>query len=339
MPNTTDDALADMRVLIRSFQISKMLGVAAALGLADRLGESTKPLTALARESGAHPEMLLRLCRALAAFGIFTVDDSGNIAHTERSRLLRSDSRPTLHHAALYWTMPSNWAAWALLEDTIRTGRPAFETVFGVPNFTYLEAHPEEGRLFDDFMRHSPDDRHAAVIDAYDFSAVKLMVDVGGGNGGFVKATLTKNGQLRAVLSDQKEVVATAAATLGEAAERCRIEPGNFFETVPAGGDLYVLSQILHDWDDANCRKILTNCRAAMGASARLLVIERVLDLTPGKTDPTSFLSDIDSMMLFPGAKERTLAEYAELLRETGFTEPRLIPTRSVFSILETAPN
>lgn len=335
MPNTRDDALADMRVLIRAFQISKMLGVAAALGLADRIGDSPKPLTVLARDCGAHPEMLLRLCRALAAFGIFTIDDSGNIAHTERSRLLRSDSHPTLHHAARYWTMPSNWAAWAALDDTVRTGRPAFETVFGVPNFTYLEAHPEEGRLFDDFMRHSPDDRHAAVIDAYDFSAVKLMVDVGGGNGGFVKATLTRNPGLQAVLFDQKEVVATAAATL---TERCRIEPGNFFETVPAGGDLYVLSQILHDWDDANCRKILINCRTAMGASARLLVIERVLDLTPGKTDPTSFLSDMDMMVLFPGAKERTLAEYAELLQQTGFSAPRLIPTRSVFSILETAP-
>ena len=119
---------------------------------------------------------------------------------------------------------------------------------------------------------------------------------------------------------------------------RCAIEAGDFFEGVPPGGDLYVLCQILHDWNDASCLKILRNCRATMAAEARLLVIERVLDLKPGKTDPTSFLSDMDMMVLFPGAKERTLLEFTDLFRQTGFAEPKLIPTRSVFSILETAP-
>jgi hypothetical protein len=333
-----DDALAEMRVLIRAFQISKMLNVAASLGLADLVQETPRPLSAIALECGAHAEMLLRLCRALAAFGVFSVDDSGNIAHTALSRLLRRDSRPTLHHAARYWTMPSNWTAWAVLEDTVRSGKPAFETVFGVPNFAYLETHLDEARLFDAFMQHSPDDRHAAVVDAYDFSAAGTLVDVGGGNGGFVKATLTKHPHLRAVLFDQKEVVAGAVATLGDCAGRCAIEAGDFFKRVPPGGDFYVLCQILHDWDDASCLKILRNCRAAMAQGARLLVIERVLDLSPGKTDPTSFLSDMDMMVLFPGAKERTLPEFTDLLRQTGFGEPKLIPTRSVFSILETAP-
>jgi hypothetical protein len=333
------DALAEMRLLLRAFQISKMLGVAAALGLADRIGDSPRPVGPLAGECGAHPEMLLRLCRALAAFGIFSVDDSGNIAHTVRSRLLRGDSRPTLHHAARYWTMPSNWAAWAALEDTVRNGKPAFESVLGIPNFAYLEAHPDEARLFDAFMRHSPDDRHAAVVEAYDFSHVKLLVDVAGGNGGFVKAALTKNGHLRAVLYDKRDVLAHSGDIIGDCADRCAVEAGDFFEHVPAGGDLYVLCQILHDWNDASCLKILANCRAAMGKEARLLVIERVLDLTPGKTDPTSFLSDMDMMVLFPGAKERTLPEFADLFRQSGFAEPKFIATRSAFSILETAPS
>jgi hypothetical protein len=333
------DALAEMRLLLRAFQISKMLGVAAALRLADRIGDTPLQAGTLAQECGAHPEMLLRLCRALSAFGIFSVDDSGNIAHTARSRLLRSDSRPTLHHAARYWTMPSNWAAWAALEDTVRTGKPAFETVFGVPNFAYLEAHPDEAWLFDSFMQHSPDDRHQAVVEAYDFSAAKLLVDVGGGNGGFVKAALAQNRDLRAVLFDQKDVVAHAAATFGDCAGRCAIEAGDFFERVPHGGDLYVLCQILHDWNDERCLRILRNCRAVMHRGARLLVIERVLDLSPGKSDPTSFLSDMDMMVLFPGAKERTLAEFAGLFRQSGFAEPRLIPTRSAFSIVETAPS
>jgi hypothetical protein len=235
--------------------------------------------------------------------------------------------------------MPSNWAAWAALEDTVRNGRPAFETVFGVPNFAYLKTHPDEARLFDDFMQHSPDDRHAAVVDAYDFSGAKLLVDLGGGNGGFVKATLTENPHLRAVLFDQKEVLANAISTLDACADRCTLEAGNFFERVPPGGDLYVLCQILHDWDDSSCHEILANCRTAMGTGARLLIIERVLDLAPGRTDPTSFLSDMDMMVLFPGAKERTLTEFARLLQQAGFAEPRLIPTRSPFSIIETAPS
>jgi hypothetical protein len=327
-----------MRVLIRAFQISKMLNVAASLGLADLVDDTPRPLNAIALECGAHAEMLSRLCRALAAFGVFSVDDGGNIAHTALSRLLRRDSRPTLHHAARYWTMPSNWTAWAALEDTVRSGKPVFETVFGVPNFAYLETHPDEARLFDAFMQHSPDDRHAAVVDAYDFSAAGMLVDVGGGNGGFVKATLTKHPHLQAVLFDQKEVVAGAAATLGDCAGRCAIEAGDFFGRVPPDGDLYVLCQILHDWDDASCLKILRNCRAAMAAGTRLLVIERILDLSPGKSDPTNFLSDMDMMVLFPGAKERTLPEFTDLLRQTGFAEPKLIQTRSVFSILETAP-
>lgn len=332
MNETRDEAaLAEMRVLLRAFQISKMLEVAASLGLADRIADQPRSVEGLAREAGAHPEMLLRLCRALAAFGIFAVDADGTIAHTSKSQFLRSGNQPTLHHAARYWTMASNWSAWAAMEDTIRSGKPAFEAVFGMPNFEYLEAHPDEGRLFDAFMQHSPDDRHAAVLDAYDFSGVKLLVDVGGGNGGFVRAALARVPELCAVLFDQEGVVANAEVT-----HRLTAEAGDFFERVPADADVYVLSQILHDWDDGSCLKILGNCRAAMRRDARLIIVERVLDLTPGKTDATSFLSDMDMMVLFPGAKERTLPEFNALLEQAGFAAARLIPTRSAFSILET---
>jgi hypothetical protein len=123
---------------------------------------------------------------------------------------------------------------------------------------------------------------------------------------------------------------------LGDCADRCTVEAGDFFDHVPGGGDVYVLCQILHDWNDANCLEILENCRAAMSANARLLVIERVLD---GAADPTSFLSDMDMLVLFPGAKERTLDEFTLLFEQAGFEKPRLIPTPSPFSILETVPS
>jgi O-methyltransferase len=325
------DPLTNMAVLIRSFQLAKMLQVAANLDLADRIGESPRPIAELARECGADSAMLLRMCRALAAFGIFAVNAKGHIAHNARSAQLRRDAKPTLHYAARYWTMPSNWTAWSKLEDTIRTGQPAFELAYGMANFEYLKRHPHEAELFDAFMQHSPDDRHAAVVEAYDFAHAHLIVDVGGGSGALLAAILAGNLNAKGLLFDRENVIPRAQI------DRCAIEAGDFFERVPAGGDIYTLSQILHDWSDERASRILANCRAAMRAHARLLVIERVLDEVPGRTNPLNFLSDMDMMVLFPGAKERTLKEFAQLFRSAGFSAPRLIPTRSPFFLLESS--
>jgi hypothetical protein len=275
---------------------------------------------------------------ALAAFDIFAVDDGGNVRQTTRSAWLRRDASPTLHHAVRYWMMPSTWAAWGHLEHAVRDGKVPFETSFGMPKFEYLKAHPEEARLFDSFMQHSPDDRHAAVVQAYDFSEARLVADVGGGNGALLAAILAANPGTKGLLFDQEAVLSGAAAALGGHASRCVIQAGSFFQSVPAGGDIYTLSQILHDWSDERCLKILANCRAAMDRSTRLLVIERVLDEVPGRTNPMNFLVDIHMMAMFPDAKERTLAEFGRLFRDTGFGEPRLIPTRSPFCVIETCP-
>ena len=332
------DAMAEMAVLVRSFQLAKMLQVAASLDLADRVRDKARSVAELARECGADSAMLLRLCRALAAFGIFAVDAAGHIVHTARSTQFRRDAKPTLHYAARYWTMASNWAAWGNLEETIRTGRPAFEVTHGVANFEYLEQHADEAELFDSFMQHSPDDRHAAVAEAYDFGDASLIVDVGGGNGALLAAILGANPRTRGLLFDRENVISGARSALGLPVDRCALETGDFFEGVPAGGDIYTLSQILHDWSDKHASHILANCRAAMHRDARLLAIERVLDEVPGRTDPLNFLADMHMMVLFPGAKERTLAEFAQLFQAAGFCEPRMIPTRSPFCIIETRP-
>lgn len=200
------------------------------------------------------------------------------------------------------------------------------------------KAHPEEAKLFDSFMQHSPDDRQRAVVEAYDFSDARLVVDVGGGNGALLAAILAANPEVHGILFDQEAVVSGASAALEEYARRRIIQPGNFFESIPAGGDLYTLSQILHDWSDERCLEILSNCRTAMDRGARLLVIERVLDEMPGLTNSMNFLSDMHMMVLFPGANERTPMEFSRLFQETGFEPPRLIPTRSPFCIIETRP-
>jgi hypothetical protein len=336
METTGPAGIAELTRLMRGFQVSKMIDVAVALGLAGRIDGEPRPVADLAVECGAQPDMLERLCRALAAFGVFSVDAQGRIGHSDLSRWLRADAQPTLHHATRFMMMQANWAAWGALEETVRTGRPAFEAVHGMANFDYLAAHPAQAAIFDAFMQHSPDDRHLAVSEGYDFSGSPTVVDVAGGNGALLAAILAANPEARGILFDQEAVVSAAPAVLGGAIDRCEIRSGSFFDAVPAGGDIYTLSQILHDWDDARCLTILANCRAAMGGHGRLLVIERILD--PDQVNPVNYLSDMQMMVLFPGARERSLADYTALLGEAGFGAPKLIPTRSTFGILEALP-
>ena len=328
-----------MTVLARSFQISKMIEIAATLGIADRLDGGPRPSADVARECEADPAMLLRMCRALAAFGIFEVDADGNVCQTTRSALLKRDSRPTLHYAARFLTTRGVWAAWNQMETTIRTGRPAFEAVHGVPFFEYLKANPDEGLRFDGFMQHSPEDRQAAVVDAYDFSGAPLVVDVGGGNGALISAILAANPDARGILFDREAVVAGAPEVLGNGLDRCEVRSGDFLKSVPAGGDIYILSQIfLHDWSDETGIRILRNCRSAIRESGKLLIVERVLRNVPDHSHAVDYLLDMTMMSLFGDAKERTVAEFTRLLAEAGFAAPKEIGTRSAFFILEASP-
>jgi len=334
------DGFGEMSLLIRSYQLSKMLEVTVTTGMADSIGSVPRPASDVARECRADEAILLRLCRALAAFGIFAVDAVGNISHTPKSRWLRSDAKPTLHYAVRYWCMPSTWAVWGNFEHALLTGAPPFEAVYGMPYFEFMKTHQDEADIFNRFMQHSPDDRHAAVAEAYDSPGAGVAVDVGGGNGALLAAILSANPGLNGILFDQEAVAADAHITLGDLAERCTVRPGNFLDNIPAGGDIYTLSLILHDWSDDQCRRILANCHGAIKPGGRLLIIERVLDAEGTGSDPMNFLADMHMMALFPGAKERTKSEFSQLLSEVGFTEPRLIPTRSAFSILEsTATN
>jgi hypothetical protein len=249
-----------------------MIHVAAQLGIADRIGDG-RLIDELALDIGAPPEKLFRLLRALAAFGIFAVDAEHRVTHTAQSRHLCSDAIPTLHYAARFCGMPSMWSVWGSMKGAIRTGEAAFEAVYGVSNWAYLSDHPDEALIFDQFMEHSPDDRHTAVAEAYDFAGATI-VDVGGGNGALLAAILRKYPQTTGVLADQGAVIAGAANALGAFMSRCELLPTDFFAEVPSGGDIYTMAQILHDWSDERCLQILRNCRRAMQPGAKLLIIE-----------------------------------------------------------------
>jgi hypothetical protein len=326
----------EVALQVRGHQVAQMIHVAAELAVADRVGNG-RPVAEIADEAGAHPEKLLRLLRALAALGIFAVDRQGRVTHTAKSMHLRSNAKPTLHYAARFFGTQGNWGAWGDLYHAITTGESAFEARYGTPHFEYLKTHPDEAERFDAYMRFSPDDRHAAVAAAYDFSGANLIVDIGGGTGGLLRAILDVHESPRGVLFDREGVVAGAAEVLGPQVARCSMVAGDFFSgPLPAGGDIYTLSQILHDWSDERCLAILANCRAAMKPGARLVVIERLLEDTPGSSDPANFLTDMQMMVIFPGAKERTVAEFAKLFVASGFRDPRVIPTRSAFNLIET---
>jgi O-methyltransferase domain len=331
-----DDELAALDRLLRGFQVSRMLRLVADLGIADRImPDDRMTVGELARDCGVQPQPLMRVLQALAAFGVFAVAADGSIAHTARSRLLRTDRPNSLHHSARFWTAPGSWRAWERL-DVALTGGVPHEAVWGMGRFEYLRAHPDEARVFDAMMANFPDNRHAAMAAAYDFSGARLIADIGGGNGAMLRHILARFPGPCGLVFDLEDVVrAIPPDNLMEG--RIAVRAGSFFDGVPTGADFYLLIRVLHDWGDEDCLRILRACRAAMGPGALLLIGELILDPDPARGRPTDYLLDMQMMAIFGIARERTEAEFRGLLAEAGFALRRAIPTGSPISILEAA--
>lgn len=323
--------------LLRGFIVSRLLRTAADLHLADRIPpEGHVALEALAGGAGVQPGQLRRVMRVLASAGVFAITASGEVSHTAASRLLRTDAPGSLHHAARFWTSRGAWRAWEELEVALTGGVP-HEAAWGTGRFAYLRAHPEEGRLFDAMMAHFPDDRHAAVAAAYDFSAARLICDVGGGNGAALRRILSRFEQARGIVFDLPDVVG-AIPPDQLAGGRLSVQPGSFFDAVPAGADIYLIVRVLHDWGDEDVVRILRNIRAAAGKGARLLVVEQILDPDPSSGAAAGYLIDfidVQMMAMFGHARERSAEEFRSLLAEAGFALRRVVPTASAVAILE----
>lgn len=328
---------AQLDLMIRGFQLSRMIKVAADLALADRIEpEGRHTVASLAEACGVVPGPLHRILRALASFGLFRISAEGVVEHSPRSLLLRSDTPNSLHYAARFWTIPGTWRAWGALDAALTGGIP-HHAAWGQSRFDYLREHQDEARIFDSFMAHYPNDRLRAFAAAYDFSRAGLIVDVGGGNGEVLRVILTLHPEPRGLVFDVAHVIAAIplAMRLGG---RIDIEAGSFFERVPEGGDLYLLNWILHDWSDEDCRRILSTCRKAMGPDARLLIGEWLLEPDPANGQPTEYLLDIQMMASFGEARERTESEFRDLLAASGFAVRRVIPTGCPQSLIEAVP-
>ena len=310
--------------------------VAAKLGIADLLADGPKSADELAPATRTNPRALYRLLRALASLGIFAEDDRNRFALTPMAECLRTGVPGSVRSLAI---MRGEWQyeAWGQLLHSVRTGECAFEKVFGAPLFDHLAAHPDKGRLFDEAMTGVHGRETAAMLDAYDFSGIDVLADVGGGNGEVIGSVLTRYPAMRGVLFDRHAVAERARANLDAAgvAGRCDVAAGDFFASVPAGADAYLLRHIIHDWDDEQSVTILRNCRAAMGPRGKLLVVEGIVP--PGNEPSVSKFFDL-AMMVLPGGMERTEDEYRRLFEASGFALTRVVPTATWVSVLEGQP-
>jgi hypothetical protein len=229
------------------------------------------------------------------------------------------------------------FAAWSGLEHAMRTGQPGFEKTYGMPLFDHVAEHPDLGPIVDAGMSSIHGYETGAMLDVYDFSGVRVLADIGGGNGSLLGAVLQRYPQMRGILFDRGHVAERARRSLGEQglSDRCEVREGSFFESVPAGADAYLFRHVLHDWTDQQCLQILRHCRKVIPAQGRLLVVECIVPTGNGRSISKEF--DIN-MMNFTGGLERTEVQFRALFANAGFELSSITPTATMVSIAEGRP-
>lgn len=315
-----------VREMAGGFSLSQMLYTTVKLGVPDELASGPRHARDLAPALNANPQTLHRFLRMLVVIKLLSQDEDGRFMLSPLGHTLRTDHPDALFQRILYIGEINYRAAQGMLH-TVQTGEVAFDHVFGVPFFDYLAEHPYLGGFFNGLMSQQVEDRAAGIVAAYDFSGVGTVVDVGGGKGTLVSAILGGDPGRRAVIFDRPEVLAEARLCLEQSGldHRCRLVPGDFFrDPVPPEGDLYLLSNIIHDWDDEKSVRILSNCRSAMSSGSTLLLIEQIM---PERAEqaPVTVASDFSMMLLLTG-RERTRAEFEGLLAGAGLRLASVLP-------------
>ncbi|WP_436764231.1 methyltransferase [Streptosporangium sp. V21-05] len=306
-----------MRILTGGW-VAEATFAAVRLGVADTLAGRRLYPCEIAERVGAHPGSLGRLLRLLAGVGLADADEDGRYGLTPMGAMLGRDRLGPL--VTLYGEDYFG-AAWQGLQHTLRTGETAFEHVFGEPVFAHLTGAPGRASVFNAGMAAGAAFFREVPL-AHDFSGARTVVDLAGGTGALLGTVLRDHPQARGILFDVPEVVANAPAHLErmEVLDRCELVGGDLFESVPEGGDVYLLSRILHDWDDDRCVRLLRNCAGAMAPGAELLVIERVVS-----ADTHLPLAYDLHMMVMTGGRERTEEEYRTLLESADLLPGKLV--------------
>lgn len=314
--------------LVTVHAVARCLHTVAEAGVADAIADTPVPAATLADAVGLHPDALHRMLRLLAAHGVFTQTARG-YAHTAASLLLRSDHPQSMRAFARMIGMPAVWEGFTELAHAARTGRPATDWPALLARF---EAHPDEATLFNQAMVEKSRAVLPAVLAAYDFGACPVVADIGGGRGHLMQAILATWPMIRGVLFELPHVIADAAPV---ASPRLQLVGGDFFRDALPHADAYVLMEVLHDWDDADARRILAAIRRSATPADRLLVVETLVPDSDVQ-HPGQVLDII--MLAVTGGRERTESDYRALLAQEGWSLRRVIPTASPLSVVEALP-
>ena len=322
-----------MLELISGFWISRCVYIAAKLGIADLVSEGAKTAEELAAATHTHAPSLFRVLRALASVGVVTQTD-GRFGNTPLLETLRSDVRGSMRAFAMTELGEEHYPAWGELLYSVRTGGIAFDQAFGEPVWEFFAKNPDNAKIFNDAMSGMTAQANEALHAAYDFAGIRTIVDIGGGHGGLITSILQRNPQIRGILFDSPQVIEGAKSFLNGSggADRCELVGGNFFESVPTGGDAIILKWIIHDWNDEQSVTILKNCHRALPADGKLILVEAVV---PAGSE-LHFSKFIDlNMLVMTGGRERTEEEFRSLYESSGFRLTRIVPTESPFSVIE----
>ncbi|MEU8032341.1 methyltransferase [Streptomyces sp. NPDC049099] len=321
-----------MPLLMGGF-VTQAISVVARFGVADVLAGGPRPVEDIAAEVGAKTLGLYRVLRVVADFGVLTELPGRRFALTAQGELLRSDHSPSLRGLATHFGSHFHRAAWSHLYESVVSGRPGFDLAHGEPQFDYYRTHPEEAAIFDGAMTSVASTIYA-TLEAYDFGRFGKVADIGGGNGAYLAGILAKNPGLRGILLDLPDVVERSGSVLQGAgvADRCEVIGGSFFDRVPGGADAYVLTAVIHDWDDERSVDILRNVRAAMPEHATVLLGEPVV---PDGPEPSvAKLLDLETLVGTTG-RQRTESEFRDLLDRSGLRLTRIIHSAGPDSLVE----
>lgn len=317
--------------------ISQAITVMARLGVADQLAAGPLPAETIAARVGADGESLYRTLRALSVVGVVREDAGRVFSLLPAGETLRSDHPHSTRAMAQWLNLDISWQAWGAFEHSVRTGRPAFDHVFGSNVFDHFAGHPEAAQVFDRAMTGFSHATGRAVAETDIFAGIGELVDIGGGQGFLLAAILRRNPGMRGAVLDLPHVVPQAAALFAAegVADRARALAGSFLEAVPPA-DAYVMKFILHDWDDATCVGLLSRCRSGLRGQGRVLVVETVVP-PPGEPGISKLL-DLEMLAMTPGGRERTADQFTRLFAAAGLRLQRILPTASPVHILEAVP-
>lgn len=301
------------------------------LSLAEHLAGGPRTAAEIAAAEGADPGATARFLRACASMGLVTYDGEG-FAGTETLAVLHRDAPLSLRDMAASQSTAVMWRTWARIPEAVRSGEAQTTQALGMPWFDYLAAHPDEGALFGRAMTSMSAPVIADAVEVIDVTGVKTVVDVGGAHGSYVLALLARHPDLDGVVLDLPHAVPGARAAGRDLDGRFTAVAGDFFAAVPPG-DLMLLKFILHDWPDDECVRILGNCRDALRPGGRIIITEILMSDDAGGIAP---LMDV-AMLASAGSRERTLAEYDELLTRAGLRRIAVTPVRPPYGVIEAA--